>query len=88
MERDIVHLHDVQKAMDETQSRLLQFNRGCGAFVSTHEVYGALAEEMDELLDVVREDNLYEARQELFDVAATAIFGIASIDLQREEGGG
>jgi NTP pyrophosphatase (non-canonical NTP hydrolase) len=60
------------------EARLAQ--KGELTFASSHEVYGILAEEMNELLYAVRENNQHYQREELIDLAIAAIFGIVSLD--------
>lgn len=43
-----------------------------GPYTSTHEAYGVLAEEMAELLDAIRANDLREVRTEARQVAAVA----------------
>lgn len=43
-----------------------------GKFASTHEAYGVLAEEMAELLDSIRENQLDSVKDEAIQVAAVA----------------
>lgn len=55
--------------------------KGSGAFVSTHEIYGVIAEEFEkELLDALHANNRKQFVRELLDVAASAIYGLASFD--------
>jgi len=54
--------------------------KGQGAFVSRHELYGVLDEEVQELRAAVHDNMPYrEMIAELADVAVPAIFGIACI---------
>lgn len=53
--------------------------KGQGAFSGPHEIYGVLAEEVNELLDAIHENDKEQVVNELYDVAVTALFGIASI---------
>jgi NTP pyrophosphatase (non-canonical NTP hydrolase) len=70
-------LKDVQAQLcKELENRLRR--HGCGLFVSAHETYGVLAEEVDELLGAVRGNDIGEIRAELYDVAIAAIWGIVS----------
>ena len=57
--------------------RLMQHGRG--TFASTHEIYGIVAEEFDELRDALRSNSEQEFVNELIDVAVGAIFGAACI---------
>ena len=52
---------------------------GHGIAISPHEVYGILAEEMDELVDELRANNRVEFYDELVDIAIAAIFGMVSL---------
>jgi hypothetical protein len=60
----------------ELNERILK--HGNGVFVSPHETYGVLAEEMGELLEAIRANDGGEIRAELYDVAIGAIWGIVS----------
>lgn len=51
---------------------------GPGIYASEHETYGILHEEVDEFLEAVRNGDHHECRDELFDVAVAALFGIVS----------
>ena len=52
---------------------------GRGSFIGSHEIYGVIAEEMDELLEAIRGNNLHLVENELMDVAVAALFGYASL---------
>ena len=52
---------------------------GYGLAAGPHEIYGILAEEMDELIDELRDNNHTEFYHELLDIAVGAIFGMASM---------
>lgn len=53
---------------------------GDGAFYSKHECFGKIAEEVDELLDELRDDEHPEKfENELLDVAVAAIFSAVSM---------
>jgi len=54
--------------------------KGGGAFASCHEIYGALAEEMKELLDEIHHGDVSSASEELLDIAVIALWGAASIN--------
>jgi len=70
-----------RKAIDTVRlklsSRLLE--KGCGAFVSRHEIFGIVAEEYDELLEAVRSKSLECVHDELLDIAVACVFGMACI---------
>jgi NTP pyrophosphatase (non-canonical NTP hydrolase) len=52
---------------------------GRGAWMSRHETYGILAEEVDEVLEELRGNDNHKFAEELVDIAVVAIFGIASM---------
>jgi NTP pyrophosphatase (non-canonical NTP hydrolase) len=52
---------------------------GNGKFISAHETLGVLTEEYDETINAVRNNSEGQIIQELFDVAQTAVFGVASM---------
>lgn len=53
--------------------------KGEGAFISTHELLGHVAEEYDELVEAVRTNDLHQVEAELVDLFVTVVFGIACI---------
>lgn len=67
----------VLRVLDKTTFRLTQ--KGRGAFVGTHETYGIIAEEVDELLEALRKDDIEQFDKELLDVAVACVIGMASI---------
>ena len=52
---------------------------GYGVAISPHEIFGILAEEMDELIDELRANNRVEFLNELVDIAIAAVFGMVSM---------
>lgn len=57
--------------------------KGYRSYASRHEIFGILAEEMDELLDELRINTRAghkNFRKELMDVAVAALFGYISMD--------
>lgn len=57
---------------------------GREAFSSKHECFGKIAEEVDELLQELRNDDQTEGfESELLDVAIAAVFSAASIKLRK-----
>ena len=52
--------------------------KGWGALVSTHEVWGVVDEENNELKDAVHDNDVDAVREELLDIAVAALFGHAS----------
>jgi len=63
----------LSKAMAEAQHRGAMARKKYGEFSSTHEAYGVLAEEVDELLDAIRCNDAQWVIDEAIDVAAVAI---------------
>ena len=53
--------------------------KGCGSFVSRHEILGVLTEEYDEVIKAVHSGTLFEIENELLDVAVGCLFGAACI---------
>lgn len=51
---------------------------GRGAYVSSHETLGIVAEEYHELVEAVRQNDPSEIATESLDVAVACIFGVAS----------
>lgn len=57
---------------------------GRDSFIGPHEIYGVLAEEVDEYKAELRNDADVERHiAELFDIAVAALFGIASLRANR-----
>lgn len=63
--------HELDQRLDE---------KGEGCFSSRHEVFGVVAEEIDELLGAVREGSASQVEHELMDIAVACILGIACIN--------
>lgn len=57
---------------------------GYGIAVSPHEVLGIILEEVDELIDEVRGNDLQNQYDELVDIAIAAVFGMISIQKRIE----
>lgn len=66
-----------KRARAEMERRLNK--HGSGIFASNHEILGALVEEMGELEDAVRSNEVREVMYELLDVAVAALCGFASV---------
>ena len=73
----------VNKVRSMLEGRLRQ--KGKGTFASTHEIYGVIAEEFDELGDELRNNNSEAFKNELMDIAVGAIFGVACIDAMKTD---
>jgi molybdopterin converting factor small subunit len=87
MPRTQVTEEEIQKAiklvLEALEGRLMQ--KGRGTFASTHEIYGVVAEEFDELTDELRKNNELDFAGELIDIAVGCIFGVASIHSQKTD---
>lgn len=75
----------IKGALEALSRRIHQKVKKCGdhAFVSRHEILGQVTEEYLELSDAVKTDKSRfkrHIRDELFDIAIAAIWGILSID--------
>lgn len=87
MKRPKVAPHYVDHIFAQLNFRLGEAlkKRGDGAFVSAHEILGSLMEETKELVEAIHTNRLEGTKNELFDIAITAIFGIASLNALEEE---
>jgi hypothetical protein len=81
MLRRSVRVGVVDKVLCELRLHLLSAlkKHGNGKFISAHETLGVLTEEYDETINAVRNNSEGQIIQELFDVAQTAVFGVASM---------
>ncbi len=72
-----------EKLIDETiylvKSELLKANKKFPPFNSTHEGYGVLIEEVDEMWDEIKNNNTAAANIECIQVAAMAIKFVVSM---------
>jgi len=67
--------HAVSLVMQRMREQLKK--KGWGRFVSTHEAYGVIHEEVLELADTLCENDIQAFRGELMDVAVASIFALA-----------
>lgn len=63
---------------EKTEMRLKQ--KGHGAFVSSHEILGIIAEEYYELLDAVKKNDMKEIKEEILDIAVACHFALACLN--------
>lgn len=63
--------------MEKMRARLE--TKGYGSFVSSHEVLGMIAEEYEELLDAVHDNDWDQLDKELLDLAVGATFSLACL---------
>jgi hypothetical protein len=71
-------IHDAMRLVRDELKRQLA-TKGKGTFASTHEIWGALDEEVREFKNAVHDEAPASTISELSQVAVAAIFGIASI---------
>lgn len=69
--------HGKDLAMDKVMYRLKQ--KGPGLFIDRHQIYGVIAEEVNELLDAIHNNDLENMEEELIDVVVAALWGLASL---------
>lgn len=62
------------------------YTKGRGAFVSSHEAFGVIAEEVSELAEALRKGDAVEFAEEAVDVAIAAVFAVASLQAHFEAG--
>jgi len=81
LKRDQTSLEEMYSFLESLKPSIKKrlAKHGYGLAVSTHEVFGILAEEMDELNDEVRNNNYELAYNELVDIAVAAMFGMCSV---------
>lgn len=81
MKRKEVSTKALTYALDEAKSelsrRLGQY--GYGGFVSSHEMYGVLMEEVNELSEALHSDDQDQFESELKDIIVAALFSLASL---------
>lgn len=63
-------LHELAKSLEHRFDQ-----KGKHVLVSSHEILGVLVEEMDELKEAVRSNDIERICKELMDVAVAGIFG-------------
>ena len=82
LKRHEISLDTIEEVQTKVKAQLLKCLRqkGFGAFTSSHEVLGVLEEEFCELKDAIRDNNIKNVKEELFDIAVGAIFSLACIE--------
>jgi hypothetical protein len=80
-----VHRHRIEAVVSELQKQIDKRidKHGRDSFIGPHEIFGVLAEEVDEYLVEVRLEDHDKQVAELFDIAVAAVFGIASLRTNR-----
>lgn len=72
---------EIDSALASVKAELLRANKKHGALLhSAHEGYAVLKEEVDELWDDVKQDNLVRASKEAIQVGAMAVKFIVCMD--------
>ena len=81
MNRKEVSTKALTYALDEAKSELGRrlSEKGYGGFASTHEMFGKLIEEVDELSEALHDNDQEQFVAELKDVVVAALFSLASI---------
>lgn len=64
---------DLTSSLLELQKRIIGSLNRYGCYASTHEALGVLSEEMNELRDAIRANDMDSVQREAFDVAAVAL---------------
>lgn len=77
MNRTPVTKAEIRKSLNELEQALFRRleQKGYGTYASTHEMFGILDEEVNEVRDELRNNNHKAICDELIDVAVTAVFG-------------
>ena len=66
----------IDRIISKTEYRLQE--KGRGVYAGPHETYGIIAEEFNELLDAMRENEGVAFHKELLDIAVACVIGMAS----------
>ena len=77
---------DLEKILDLVKfkvDRRLE-EKGRERYAGPHETYGILAEEFDELMEAMRDNNAMNFYLEVLDIAVAAVLGMASFGLEKE----
>lgn len=82
MVRDRISDDYIASAITEVSQHLGQMvrDKGDAAFVSSHEILGKLAEEFQEYMEAVRQNNYNTIRKELIDIGVIVLFGLAGLN--------
>ncbi len=85
MPRNQITKQEIKKGVADFHKALLKAldKKGYGAFASSHEVYGILDEEYEELKREFHSDNKSKQADELLDVAISALFGYICIKTKK-----
>jgi len=81
MKRKEVSTKSLTYALDEARSELSRRlgQKGYGGFASTHEMFGKLMEEVNELSEALHDNDQKQFIAELKDIVVAALFSLASI---------
>ena len=88
MKRKEVSTKALTYALDEAKAGLtIQLGRkGYGGFASTHEMFGKLMEEVNELSEALHDNDQEQFIAELKDIIVAALFSLASIKSNTHDG--
>jgi NTP pyrophosphatase (non-canonical NTP hydrolase) len=88
MKRKEVSTKALKYALDEARSELSRRlgQKGYGGFVSTHEMFGKLMEEVNELSEALHDNDQEQFIAELKDIVVAALFSLASIHDNTHDG--
>jgi NTP pyrophosphatase (non-canonical NTP hydrolase) len=83
LNRPEITIEQFIEASDLVKERLLHYakHKGPQAIISAHEISGLIKEETDEFYEEVQKNNEQGIKDELVDVALTAIWGLASMEV-------
>lgn len=65
-------------ALEKLNFRIKQ--KGVNSLVSTHEIWGIIDEEVIELKESIKKNDLFNIRQELLDCIVASMLGLMSLD--------
>ena len=87
MERPEITADDINYTIHQLQREIAKAlnEKGNGAFVSRHEILGAMTEERKEVEDALHSGDLDEITEELLHLAVVGVIGAASMTFGRME---
>jgi len=80
-------MDDIEKGCVDVQQMLMYrlSEKGNGIYVSSHETFGIIKEEFDELSDAVKRNDKRDIERELLDIAVGALFGYISSKTNKQD---
>ena len=79
MTKDAISREDFDIVCNAVYAEFLRAHRTHGAYGTAHHGYAVIKEELDELWDEIKADNLHRACGEALEVAASAIRFVADL---------